>query len=36
LVCPNCGGEAQLEAGRSAICPYCGRKVVVGKDGSIR
>ncbi len=24
LVCPNCGGQAQIEAGRSAICPYCG------------
>lgn len=26
-VCPNCGGQAQLEAGRSAICPYCGSEL---------
>ena len=21
--CPNCGGTAQIEAGRDAMCPYC-------------
>ena len=26
-VCPNCGGQAQIEAGRSAICPYCGSEL---------
>ena len=25
-----------VPVGMSAICPYCGRKVVAGKDGSIR
>ncbi|MBP0975485.1 MAG: hypothetical protein J6P20_05415, partial [Oscillospiraceae bacterium] len=23
IVCPNCGGKAQIESGRSAMCPYC-------------
>ena len=23
IICPNCGGTAQIEAGRSAMCPYC-------------
>lgn len=23
ITCPNCGGRAQIEAGRSAMCPYC-------------
>lgn len=24
VICPNCGGQSQIEAGRSAMCPYCG------------
>ena len=27
IICPNCGGQAQIEAGRSAMCPYCGREL---------
>lgn len=27
IICPNCGGKAQLEAGRSAMCPYCAREL---------
>lgn len=27
MICPNCGGKAQLEAGRSAMCPYCAREL---------
>ena len=23
IICPKCGGQAQVEAGRSAMCPYC-------------
>lgn len=23
IICPNCGGTAQIEAGRSVMCPYC-------------
>ena len=23
MICPNCGGTAQIEAGRSVMCPYC-------------
>lgn len=23
ITCPKCGGQAQIEAGRSAMCPYC-------------
>lgn len=23
ITCPNCGGTAQIEAGRDAMCPYC-------------
>ena len=34
--CPACGATLIVPIGMSAICPYCGRKVVVGKDGSIR
>lgn len=27
MVCPNCGGQAQIEAGRSVMCPYCGKEL---------
>ena len=27
ITCPQCGGQAQIEAGRSVMCPYCGREV---------
>ena len=27
ITCPQCGGQAQIEAGRSAMCPYCGREI---------
>lgn len=23
IICPKCGGQAQIEAGRSVMCPYC-------------
>ena len=23
IICPNCGGKTQVEAGRSVMCPYC-------------
>ena len=23
VTCPNCGGQSQIEAGRSIVCPYC-------------
>ena len=34
--CPACGATLIVPVGMSAICPYCGRKVVAGTDGSIR
>ena len=34
--CPACGATLIVPVGMSAICPYCGRKVTAGKDGSIR
>lgn len=27
MICPNCGGQAQIEAGHSAMCPYCGNEM---------
>ena len=27
ITCPQCGGQAQIEAGRSVMCPYCGREI---------
>ena len=27
ITCPQCGGQAQIEAGRNAICPYCGTEI---------
>lgn len=27
MICPNCGGSAQIEAGRSAMCPYCASEL---------
>ncbi|MBQ6040992.1 MAG: hypothetical protein IJL32_09495 [Oscillospiraceae bacterium] len=32
LVCPQCGGQAQIEAGRSAMCPYCGKELNTSLD----
>lgn len=29
MICQNCGGQAQIEAGRSAICPYCGNEMSI-------
>ena len=29
MICQNCGGQAQIEAGRSAICPYCGNEMTI-------
>ena len=34
--CPASGATLIVPVGMSAICPYCGRKVVAGTDGSIR
>ena len=34
--CPACGANLTVPVGMSAICPYCGRKVVAGRDGSVR
>ncbi len=33
--CPSCGAMLTVPIGMATICPYCGRKVTVGKDGSI-
>ncbi|MBR3418611.1 MAG: zinc ribbon domain-containing protein [Oscillospiraceae bacterium] len=27
ITCPQCGGQAQIEAGRSVMCPYCGKEI---------
>lgn len=29
IQCPQCGGVSQIEAGRGAICPYCGNPLPV-------
>ena len=29
ITCPQCGGQAQIEAGRSVMCPYCGKETEV-------
>ncbi len=27
MICPVCGGESQIEAGRKAVCPYCAKEL---------
>ena len=27
FTCPQCGGQSQVEAGKSAMCPYCARMI---------
>ncbi|MBR3044450.1 MAG: zinc ribbon domain-containing protein [Oscillospiraceae bacterium] len=27
ITCPQCGGQALIEAGRSVMCPYCGKEI---------
>lgn len=27
ITCPQCGGQAQIEAGRSVMCPYCAKEL---------
>lgn len=34
ITCQNCGGQTQIEAGRSAICPYCGNELKAMLDDS--
>lgn len=34
ITCQNCGGQAQIESGRSAICPYCGNELKAMLDDS--
>ena len=31
VICPTCGGQTQIEAGRSAMCPYCGAEMNTGQ-----
>ena len=33
LVCPSCGGRMELSAdGETAVCPYCGHKLLIEKE----
>ena len=32
ITCPVCGGQAQIEAGRNANCPYCGNEMSMPAD----
>lgn len=28
FICPVCGGESQIEAGKHAVCPYCAKELI--------
>ena len=33
LVCTSCGGNMELSAdGKTAVCPYCGNKMLIEKE----
>ena len=34
--CPSCGAGLMVPYGMAAVCPYCGRKVTVREDGTVR
>ena len=35
LVCPSCGGRMELSPdGETALCPYCGHKMLIEKEDS--